>query len=67
MKIIFDSEEEKVDFIKNLTDSGMCPRSIIMIDDAYIRRIGACMSTPCLDCWKEATDSISEIKEEYNE
>lgn len=56
MKIIFESEEEKKDILRELSVSNLCIR------DIGIEDIGC--GDSCYDCWSKTLDIISEVKGE---
>ena len=54
MKIIFDSEEQKIAFLETLADEQICPSDARLID--------RCGMHTCPMCWEEAVEM--EIKKE---
>lgn len=59
MRIIFESEEEKANFVEMMADSVEvpCPDSIGLIDERE-----SCVGISCEDCWLSALEKSSEVK-----
>ena len=51
MKIVFDSEEQKEDFIFAMQTSAFCPKELQLKDDAE-----ACKTADCSTCWLNAIE-----------
>lgn len=53
MKIIFDSEEQKKDFIQEFADLFSCPREF-ELDDYF--EVNVCNCQGCAKCWENAIE-----------
>ena len=60
MKIIFDSEKQKKDFIQELADFCSCPRQFSLDECCDWKNYNA---TECLKCWENAIECEVKGKE----
>lgn len=60
MKIVFDSEEERDDFVGVLSVGVSCPGNVLLPEDDNCNSFHE--DSDCYGCWLNAIKSISEVK-----
>ena len=65
MKIVFDSEQERKEFLKRASDN-TCPRAILLhgLDGCEPNTIQ--LARRCRECWEKALKDIAEVRDENN-